>query len=70
MPEPVTDCVIRINVPVPMSMVAELEAMAVAHALSVPQFLRSIVAQHVEHARVRRAAQQQPPKRRKGRVAQ
>lgn len=64
---PVTDPVVRINVPIPISMVTELEAMAMAHALSVPQFLRSIVVQHVEQARVRRAAQQLPPRRRKGR---
>jgi hypothetical protein len=48
-------------------MVPEIEAMAVAHALSVPQFLRSIVVQHVEHARIRRAAQQLPARRRKNR---
>ena len=64
---PVTDPVVRINVPVPMSMMPEIEAMSAAHALSVPQFLRSIVVQHVEQARVRRAAQQLPPRRRKGR---
>ena len=54
--------------PVPLSMVPEIEAMAVAHALSVPQFLRSIVVQHVEQTRIRRAAHQLPVRRRKGRA--
>jgi hypothetical protein len=51
-----------------MSMMPEIEAMSAAHALSVPQFLRSIVVQHVEHARIRRTAQQMPVRRRKVRV--
>jgi len=64
----VPDPALRIAVPVPLSMVTEIEAMAVAHALSVPQFLRSIVVQHVQQARVRRAVQHLPPRRRKGRA--
>jgi len=62
------DPALRITVPVPLSMVPEIEAMAVAHALSVPQFLRSIVVQHVEQTRIRRAAHQLPVRRRKGRA--
>ena len=68
MASPIADPVLRINVPIPMSMMPEIEAMSAAHALSVPQFLRSIVVQHVEHARIRRTAQQMPVRRRKVRV--
>jgi hypothetical protein len=54
----------RVSVPIPISVMAELETMATTNALSLPQFLRMIVVQHVERTRARRETQAQPMRRR------